>query len=182
MDRGAELYRRYLDGDESAFDGIMDELFFGLVFFINRYVRDVHAAEDIAMDATSELFVHPDRYNFKTTLKTYLYMIGKHLAFRYLKKRRRRQETDLPDPAGIEGGDDPAAEVLSNERSRILSDAIGKLPRDLSVAIHLIYFEGMSYVEAAAVMGKNKKQIDNLLYRAKKALRELLGEEGKELL
>lgn len=182
MDRGAAYYRRYLDGDESAFDGIMDELFFGLVFFIDRYVRDVHAAEEIAMDAMTELFVHPDRYNFKTALKTYLYMIGKHLAFRYLKKKRKRQETDLPDPSLLEGDDDLAAQVLSIERSRILSAAISKLPRDLSAVIHLIYFEEMSYVEAGTVMGKNKKQIDNLLYRAKKALREILGEEGKELI
>ena len=182
MDRGAELYRRYLDGDESAFDGIMDELFFGLVFFINRYVRDIHAAEDIAMDATSDLFVHPGRYNFKTSLKTYLYMIGKHLAFRYLKKARQRQETSLSDPDLIGDGGDPAAEVLSGERSRILSDAIGKLPPDLSAAIHLIYFEQMTYDEAATVLGKNRKQIDNLLYRAKKALRDILGEEGKQLL
>ncbi len=64
----------------------------------------------------------------------------------------------------------------------MLSEALGKLPANLSVAIHLIYFDGLSYEEAARVMGKNKKQIDNLLYRAKKALRELLGEEGKELI
>lgn len=33
MDNGACSYRRFLDGDESAFDEIMKELFDGLVFF-----------------------------------------------------------------------------------------------------------------------------------------------------
>ena len=41
MDNGACSYRRFLDGDESAFDEIMKELFDGLVFFINRYVYDL---------------------------------------------------------------------------------------------------------------------------------------------
>ena len=183
MDDGRELYRRYLGGDESAFDAIMDAYFFGLVFFVERYVRDARAAEEIAMEAVSDLFVHPRRYDFRTSLKTYLYMLGKNGAFRYLKKKRRRQDADLPDPDAIAGDDfDPAATVLSNERSRVLSEALGKLPANLSVAIHLIYFDGLSYEEAARIMGKNKKQIDNLLYRAKKALRELLGEEGKELI
>ena len=77
MDNGASSYRRFLDGDEHAIDEIMEELFFPLVFFINRYVQDVPAAEDLAMDAVSELFVHPRRYNFKTSLKTYLFMLGK---------------------------------------------------------------------------------------------------------
>ena len=34
MDNGASSYRRFLDGDEHAFDEIMKELFRGLVFFI----------------------------------------------------------------------------------------------------------------------------------------------------
>lgn len=58
MDNGACSYRRFLSGDESAFDEIMKELFHGLVFFVDRYVHDVHAAEDIAIDAFSDLIVH----------------------------------------------------------------------------------------------------------------------------
>ena len=46
MDNGASSYRRFLEGDESAFDEIMKELFDGLVFFIDRYVHDIHAAEE----------------------------------------------------------------------------------------------------------------------------------------
>ena len=73
MDNGASSYRRFLDGDESAFNEIMEELFRSLVFFINGYVHDIHAAEDIAIDAFSDLVVHRHRYNFKVTLKTYEY-------------------------------------------------------------------------------------------------------------
>ena len=36
MDNGASSYRRFLDGDESAFDEIMKELFRGLGFFLDR--------------------------------------------------------------------------------------------------------------------------------------------------
>ena len=50
------------------------------------------------------------------------------------------------------------------------------------LAVHLIYFEELSYEEAARVMKKNSKQVDNLLYRAKKTLRDILGEEGEQLL
>jgi len=52
----------------------------------------------------------------------------------------------------------------------------------MRVAVHLIYFEEMTYEEAAQVMRKNRKQVDNLLYRAKKALRIILGEDGELLL
>ena len=47
----------------------------------------------------------------------------------------------------------------------------------MRLAVHLVYFEELSYEEAARVMKKNKKQIDNLLYRAKSLLRSELGKE-----
>ena len=84
MDNGASSYRRFLEGDESAFDEIMKELFDGLVFFIDRYVHDIHAVEDIAIDAFSDLVVNKHRYNFKVTLKTYLFMLGRSRALNYM--------------------------------------------------------------------------------------------------
>lgn len=47
MDNGASSYRRFLDGDESAFNEIMEELFRSLVFFINGYYKEsVNDMED----------------------------------------------------------------------------------------------------------------------------------------
>ena len=63
MDNGASSYRRFLDGDECAFDGIMQALFHSLVFFINRYVQELDTAEDIAMDvfATAKSPLRPSQ-------------------------------------------------------------------------------------------------------------------------
>lgn len=58
MDRGASNYRRFLDGDESAFDDIVNEYRMGLIMFINRYVHDIEASEDIAIDVFMHLFIH----------------------------------------------------------------------------------------------------------------------------
>ena len=75
MDNGASSYRRYLNGDEEAFREIVKEYFDNLVFFIDRYVQDTAAAEDIALDAFAQLVVNKHRYNFRVSLKTYLFMI-----------------------------------------------------------------------------------------------------------
>lgn len=183
MDNGARSYRRFLDGDKSAFDAIMHESFDSLVFFINRYVRDSHAAEDIAIDAFSDLIVHPHRYNFRVTLKTYLFMLGRSRALNYIKHHARMVPTDfseaeeLPSPAKT-----PQDIALANEQRRIVSAALRSLPQEMASVIHLIYFEELSYAEAGKVMKKTPKQIDNLLYRAKKELRAVLGEKGEQLL
>ena len=183
MDNGASSYRRFLDGDEGAFSELMKELFRGLVFFINGFVHDTHTAEDIAIDVFSDLIVYRHRYNFKVSLKTYLYMVGRSRALDYLKHRKVIDFVALSEANAV--ADDSAALerlVLTDERKRLIHGAVAKLPTDMGVAVHLIYFEELTYEEAAKVMKKSRKQVDNLLYRAKKELRIILGEDGEQLL
>ena len=178
MDNGASSYRRFLDGEESAFDEIMQGLFHNLVFFIEQYVHDIQASEDLAIDAFSDLIVHKHRYNFKVSLKTYLFMIGRCRALDYLKHKKVLEITSLSDAQEPTEEKELEAEILADERKRSLHAAIQKLPLEMQTVIHLIYFEELSYEEAAIVMKKKKKQIDNLLYRAKKELKLLLEKEG----
>ena len=183
MDNGASSYRRFLDGDESAFGDIMKELFRGLVFFIDGFVHDTHAAEDIAIDAFSDLIVHKYRYNFKVSLKTYLYMIGRSRALDYIRHRKVIDFVELSEAQAVADDSEALEEmVLEDDRKRQVNAAIAKLPEDMRAVVHLIYFEEMTYEEAAKVMKKNRKQVDNLLYRAKKELRIILGKDGELLL
>ena len=182
MDNGASSYRRFLDGDESAFDEIMKELFDNLVFFIDRYVHDIHTAEDIAIDTFSDLVVNRHRYNFKVTLKTYLFMLGRSRALNYIKHRKVIDFVELSEADKMSEQETLEEIVLVDERKRVMNTALSALSDDMRVVIHLIYFEGLSYDEAAKVMKKNCKQVDNLLYRAKKELRIILGKDGELLL
>jgi len=182
MDNGASSYRRFLDGDESAFVDIMKEYFDNLIFFINRYVHDFQASEDIAIDAFSDLVVYKSRYNFKVSLKTYLFMIGRSRALNYIKHRNKLKMLDISNEENeIYDTDTLEKTILVDEKKRIVNFALNQLPEDMRVVVHLIYFEELSYEETSRIMKKNKKQIDNLLYRAKNTLRTILEKEGEML-
>lgn len=180
MDGGADSFRRYLEGDESAFDEILDLYRENLIFFINRYVNDLAAAEDLAIDAFMELIVHRQRYNFKASLKTYLFTIGRNRALNFIKRRSKIRFVPLdevqekPADSGL-----PEESAIARERTQAVNAALSRLPEKMRTAVYLIYFEGLSYGDAARVMNLNQKQVDNLLYRAKNALRADLGEEGE---
>jgi len=183
MDNGASSYRRFLEGDETAFDEILKEYRDHLVFFINRYVQDYGAAEDIAIDVFVQLIIHRYRYNFKTPFKTYLFMMGHSRALDYLRRRKRITLTDWSDMEA-ELSEFTALEenLLADERRMAVHNGLAKLPEDMRAAVHLVYFEQLSYEDAAKVMKKNRKQVDNLLYRAKAELRKIIGEEGRLLI
>ena len=79
---------------------------------------------------------------------------------------------------------EPEAEMLveevvkSKEQSQLLHLCMEQLHVEYRKALYLTYFEELSYKEAARVMGKNVKQITNLVYRGKQSLRRLLEQEG----
>lgn len=179
MDNGACSYRRFLDGDESAFEEIVNELFDNLIFFINRYVNDMYAAEDIAIDVFADLTVNRHRYNFKVKLKTYIFMLGRSKALNYIKHRKIFAFEDFSALESVADEKTSIEEkILADERKLAINNALDKLGEDMRIAVHLVYFENLSYEEAAKVMKKNRKQIANLLYRAKKELGHILSESG----
>lgn len=182
MDNGASSYRRFLDGDAAAFDEIIKELFDNLVFFVNRYVQDLHAAEDIAIDVFSELVVNKHRYNFKVSLKTYLFTLGRNRALNYIKHRKVIEFVPIEDAESKVWQQKIEDAVIADERKRIVNEALCKLSEDMRAVVHLVYFEDLSYDQAARIMKKNVKQVDNLLYRAKRELRIILGKDGEQLL
>lgn len=173
MDR--ERYRRFLDGDEAAFDEIMESLFYSVVFFTDRIVKDRHTAEDIAIDVFADLVVHRHRYNFKVSLKTYLMMLARSRGLDYLRRRKLLRFVPLTEAEQLPEALTLEDRILSDERKRAVHQALEALPEEMGIALHLCYIEGLSYDETAKVMKKTQKQVDNLLYRGKKELRRLLG-------
>ena len=182
MNNGESSYRRVLDGDESAFDDIMELYREPLTRFIDDYVKDFAVAEDIAIDGFTYILVHKHRYNFKTSLKTYLFMLGRSRAIDFLRRRKRFPSVDMVDAEKEISSSSPEEQMLLDERKNLVREGLSKLPSDMREALTLVYFEELSYEETARVMKKSKKQIDNLLYRSKEKLRSLMGEEGELLL
>ena len=179
MDNGESSYRRFLSGDESAFDEILQQYRLCLIFFIHRIVHDPDIAEDIAIDVFVDLLAHPKRYDFRIPLKAYLFMRGRCLALDYLRRRKHLSDTQIDNQLAADT--DLEGQFLLSEQKKALHLALGTLPNAMQQALHLVYFEELSYAEAAKVMKLSTKQVDNLLYRGKERLRTILKMKGVEL-
>lgn len=183
MENGESSYRRFLEGDERAFDRVLEIYRPGLIYFINSYVHDPDTAEDIAIDCFTYLLVHPKKYNFKTPLKTYLFILGRSRAIDFLRRKNKFTAVEISSVENeLTDFDSLELSVLTSEIKQAVHKAINALPPDMQTAVHLVYFEDLSYKDTAKIMGKSVKQIDNLLRQAKNQLRSLLSEEGRTLL
>jgi len=179
MDHGASSYRRYLDGDEEAFDRIVTEYYEPLVSFVDGYVRDRSASEDIAMDVFADLIVFRHRYDPRWAFRTYLCMLGRSRALNYIKRKGILRFEPIQEAWELADGENsPEEHLLRKERDGSVREALGALKQDQREAVCLVYFQKLSCDDAAKVMRKSRKQVYNLLFRAKKNLRSVLGEKG----
>ena len=171
-----EHYHQYLDGDESGLSALMARYGDALTVYIDGYMGDIHEAEDLMIEVFAYLCLKKPRIR-EGALKAYIYKAARHMALRH--KSRRRTAFSLENLAH-----EPEAEALveevvgSAERRNTLHLCMERLHADYREALYLTYFEGLSYAEAAEVMGKSVKQITNLVYRGKQCLRGLLEKEG----
>lgn len=179
MDNGADCYRRFLDGDESGFDEILELYHDNLIYFINRYVKNFTAAEDLAADTFMELLIHKKRYSFKSSFKTYLFSIARHKAVDYIRREKRFSPVPADElPEDRTDIDEVEKTVISDETKKKIKEISLTLSEDYAAYIHLSVFEGLEKDDIAKIMKKSKKQIANLSYRAKNAMREALRKEG----
>lgn len=177
MDYGASSYRRFLAGDDSGLAEVIRLYKDGLMFYINGYVHDISMAQDLTEDVFFKLAVKKPHFREEALFKTWLYTIGRNLALNRLRKLSRHKECSTE---GLEiSSEEELLEqrCLKNERNACLYRAMAQLKPEYREVLHLLFFEGMKNAEAAKVMKKNTRQIENLAYRAKRSLRSRLEKE-----
>lgn len=172
-----QAYRRYLDGEDRAADILVERYGDALVYYLHGYIKDLHEAEDLMIEAFSLLFAKARPIAEAGSFQAYLYKTARNLALRHRRKHRipflRLEElTFEPQSDGLAD-----TELLRSERDRQLYAALEQLKAEYREALYLVYLENMSYRSAAAVMGKSEQQITNLVHRGKRRLKGILERE-----
>lgn len=179
MDNGANSYRRFLNGDDSGIVEIIKEYKDGLMLYLNSYVNNIFAAEDLMEETFFRLVTKKPKFSMKSSFKTWLYTIGRNTAVDFIRKNSRFSYSPIEEYESlIEAEDDLEKAYIQEEQKIILHKAINRLNPEYRQILWLIFFEEFSNNEAAVIMKKNKRQIENLIYRAKKALKSVLEREG----
>jgi RNA polymerase sigma-70 factor (ECF subfamily) len=178
MDNGASSYSRYLVGDDSALGDIVREYKDGLTIYLNSFTNNIHDAEELMEETFFKLAYKKPKYTGKSSFKTWLFSIGRNLAIDYLRRMKKKGDTSLDECSELNSGLDIEENYIKEEQKLMIHRALKKLRSQYSQAICLTYIEGYSNSEAACIMHKSSRQMTNLLYQAKKALREELEKEG----
>ncbi len=180
MDNGASSYRRFRDeGDESGLSEIIKVYRDGLIFYLNGFVNNIQTAEKLAEDTFVLLGTKKPKDKGIGSFKTWLYTIGRNIALNYLRRRSKKAEISLDDCAELISDEENLETFFIKEERKItVHRALKKLKPEYHQVLWLVYFEGFSHKEVAAVMKKKVHNVDTLVYRARKSLKSQLETEG----
>ncbi|MBQ3871026.1 MAG: RNA polymerase sigma factor [Clostridia bacterium] len=177
MDKGAEYYLKYLQGDDDALVGLLREYRDGLILYINGIVGDMPTAEDIAEDTFFRLITKKPKYAKldNASFRTWLYGVGRSIAYDRLRRDKRIVYTDLPERQADEPFEDA---FFKSEIKKALHRCLLKLSPEKYELIWLSYFEEFDAKQISKITGKSEAGVYTSLSRIRAELRKLMNEEG----
>lgn len=181
MDNGESSYRRFLDGDDEGLTLIIKDYKDGLILYLNNYVNNIYIAEDLMEETFFKIAVKKPKFSGKSSFKTWLYTIGRNVAIDYSRHHSRFSMSSIDDMENYLKEETNLENLyIKNEQEIAVHKALSILKSEYRQVLWLIYFEDFSNCEAAQVMNKSKRQIENLAFRAKQTLKSILDKEGFE--
>ncbi|MDE6780203.1 MAG: RNA polymerase sigma factor [Ruminococcus sp.] len=178
MDNGEISYSRFLDGDDEGMVEIIRDYKDGLILYLSGITGNIVMAEEVMEDTFFKLVTKKPRFSGRSSFKTWLYSIGRNAAIDSLRKRSRFSDTPIDEYTNLADEECIEKEYLREEQKITLHKALQKLSPDYRQVLYLVFFEDFNNAETAKIMHKTKRQVENLLYRAKQSLKSELEKEG----
>ena len=138
--------------------------------------RDRADADDLCQAALERGLRAREQWQPGTRLDSWMYRIMRNLWIDEGRSRQRAVQTFAPEEAGEHVGYAGDQHVEAHVMLSDVDRAMQALPDDQREAIALVLVEGLSYKEAAEILGVPMGTLTSRLVRGRGALIELLGE------
>jgi RNA polymerase sigma-70 factor (ECF subfamily) len=146
------MLARFSAGDEAALGELYDRWSSAVHAVAASILHDADEAEDVVEETFWQAWRQRDGYSAaRGTISAWLLTIARTRALDRLRGRKRRREDPL-EMSGptLAGRSNPARDLETAERGRLLQECMAALPLEQREAIHLAYWGGLSQSEIAA--------------------------------
>lgn len=188
-----ELVIQAKNGDKQAFVTLFKRHKNKIYTYLCRYVGNDETAQDLTLETFLSVYNHLDQYDEQGKFLSWVYKIATNLGKMEFRKKARRAEVSLEEPAAEDGSTISLSDVISDESSRpdvnairaevreFVFNAVSRLDDIYKDVLMLCDIEGLTYEEAAAALNSNAKTIATRVRRAREMLFALLVKYRMEL-
>ena len=170
-------------GDQHAFETLYKRFECRLFHYLRMMVNDDTLAEDVLIEAMVAVWKGAKTFQGGSQVSTWIFGIARHKALDALRGRMAKgadslsldEASEVPDPK-----DRTAIHAEQSMAGTILKKALAMLSPEHQEAIHLAFYEGLSYQEIAGLMDVPINTIKTRVYYAKQKLKTSLESLGLE--
>jgi len=174
-----QLFKEIQVGNKAAFDELFNHYYTKLVAFAKQYTKQLESAEEITSELFVKIWLKRDTLSNILNPEVYLYVAIKNACLNLLRSDQKRTTvfTENDEKVPLKGVLITNNTFLENkELLELLDQAIASLPEQRRMVFKLIKEDGMKTAAVAQILGISKRTVENQLYKAVKALLEILSD------
>jgi RNA polymerase sigma-70 factor, ECF subfamily len=141
--------------------------------FARTLARDPHDADDLVQIAVERALARSEQLRPDARLSSWMFGILRNAWIDEARTRGRRNQIFAPEALGENVGDS-ASETHTDVLS--VQEAMARLPDEQRVAVGLVLVEGLSYKEAAEIIGVPVGTLTSRLARGREGLQAVLAD------
>lgn len=182
-DPDVAVLRRMTAGDEDALAVLWSRHAGSLLSYLIGVLPDRGMAEEVVQDTMLAAWRGAGRFREDSSVRTWLFAIGRRQAMQRLRRRGELSATATDDggllawPA-LEPG--PEATMIARSELHAVSRAVHGLSLIHREVLHLVFAQGLSMQEAAQVLGVPVGTVKSRLSNARRLLAASVAQSGLE--
>lgn len=180
IDDDYSIIRQFIEGDNSAFQILVKRHKEKVRNIIYLTMNNNALVDDIAQDVFITIYRNLKNFRFESQFTTWLYRITVNKCKDYLRRMNVRKIFS-PLDEGVEVSE-YSSPVENRDVSKIVTEAISKLPVKLRMPLILKDIEGFSYQEISETLNCEMGTVKSRIFRGREKLKEILQPLEKELM
>jgi RNA polymerase sigma-70 factor (ECF subfamily) len=165
------LVERCRQGEDEAWRELVD-LFGQKIYSVAyHFTLKREDAEELAQEIFLKIFENLHRFDGGFPLAAWIVSLSRNLCIdRYRRRKREKSFRFVTDDAVspmLTSSDDPAADALKKERTKILFSALAEIPEDLAEILVLRDLDGLAYEEIGRALALPDGTVKSRLFRAR---------------
>jgi RNA polymerase sigma-70 factor (ECF subfamily) len=165
------LVDRCRQGNDDAWRELVDRFGQKVYSVAYHFTLNREDAEEVSQEIFLKTFENLHRYDGSFPLTAWLLSLARNLCIdRYRRRKREKSFRFVTDDAVmplLKSEDDPAAEALKKERTKLLFWALAEIPEDLAEILMLRDLDGFAYDEIGKVLDLPDGTVKSRLFRAR---------------
>ena len=185
-DEDSVLIQAVLDGDPSAYRGIVERYQGRIYSVVYGMLRNPEDAKEVSQEAFVKAYHKLSTFRLESKFYTWICRIAINLSIDLLRKKKRRDHTEFDEGIAATDSSGSVLEAYHSDRPdkamerseihRRIIEEVEKLPSEQKQAIVLREIDGLSYREISEIMNIPEGTVMSRLFYARKKLQEALAE------